>query len=138
VLIVDDDDSIRESLATLLEEEGYGVLLASNGKDALALLQRVDEPLVVLLDWMMPEMTGQDVLQMVLREPAGLYRHAYLVLSAAVTAREQVARFAESLGVRVFTKPFEIDELLEAVAHAAAALTSLQHNQWSALDQAAG
>lgn len=64
VLVVDDDADVRESIATALEEVGYPVQQAANGKDALRTLESMSgQPCLVLLDMMMPEMSGEEFLQ---------------------------------------------------------------------------
>jgi CheY-like chemotaxis protein len=59
VLVVEDDPSIREVLTTLLESDGYTVECASNGREALALIQEDVEPCLILLDYNMPVMDGR-------------------------------------------------------------------------------
>ena len=61
VLIVDDDDDTRAVLASTLREEGYEVFEAAGGSEALDWLERI-EPSVVLLDLVMPGMSGEEVL----------------------------------------------------------------------------
>ena len=61
VLVVDDDDLIRDALYDFFLEEGYQVSLASNGTAALALLER-ERNLVVLLDLTMPGLSGEEIL----------------------------------------------------------------------------
>jgi DNA-binding response OmpR family regulator len=81
VLVVDDDHDIRESLASVLSDEGYDVAEAGNGLEALAEMDR-ERPDVVLLDLMMPVMDGWKTLQILRRTP----RHAtvpVVILSAA-------------------------------------------------------
>jgi CheY-like chemotaxis protein len=64
ILIVDDNNSIKESLTWVLEGKGYTVITAGNGKDALALLQRKQMlPNLILLDVMMPIMNGWQFLE---------------------------------------------------------------------------
>jgi CheY-like chemotaxis protein len=58
ILVVDDDSAIRETMAEILEAEGYKVACATNGAEALAYLQREALPCLVLLDLMMPVMSG--------------------------------------------------------------------------------
>jgi DNA-binding response OmpR family regulator len=63
VVVVDDDDDLREVLAELLEAEGYDVHTAPDGGEALNLLVDLEEPpALVLLDWRMPEMSGRELL----------------------------------------------------------------------------
>jgi CheY-like chemotaxis protein len=63
VLVVDDDQDIRDSLADLLADEGHQVRVASNGREALDVLRASPRPCLILLDLMMPVMDGQEFLQ---------------------------------------------------------------------------
>lgn len=68
ILIVDDDPDIRDSIASALEIEGYPVLMAENGRVALDLLlslhaKQDDLPRCIMLDLMMPVMTGEEFLE---------------------------------------------------------------------------
>jgi CheY-like chemotaxis protein len=58
ILIVEDDQSIRETIALALEYEGYRVATAANGREALDMLPRMPKPCLILLDLMMPVMNG--------------------------------------------------------------------------------
>ena len=59
VLLVDDENSVRESLYTLLEGDGYEVLAASNGPDALTIFRQSSRPIELLVtDYNMPKMSG--------------------------------------------------------------------------------
>jgi two-component system response regulator CpxR len=70
VMVVDDDAAIRETLRELLEQEGYEVLSAENGKEALEMLERSNPlPGVLLLDLMMPVMSGWEVLEALQASP---------------------------------------------------------------------
>src|SRR3954462_12949578 len=62
ILIVDDDWELRDALADLLQGYGYRTSQAGNGAEALDILQQRSSPCLVLLDLMMPVMTGQDLL----------------------------------------------------------------------------
>jgi CheY-like chemotaxis protein len=64
ILIVDDDRDIRESLGEILVHEGYHVVLAENGARALELIRRGPTPALVLLDLMMPVMSGWEFLEL--------------------------------------------------------------------------
>ncbi len=74
VLVVDDDDSIREVLAEVLREEGYDVSCAGNGEQALTELREHGNPDLMLLDLMMPVMSGWELLEL-LQSRADLSRH---------------------------------------------------------------
>lgn len=71
VLIVDDDEDIRESLIGFLESEGYRPIAASDGQQALELLSRLESPpRLIVLDLMMPVMDGRGFREEQLRRPA--------------------------------------------------------------------
>lgn len=99
-------------MKTILEEEGYTVSCASNGKVALDLFV-ADRPDMVISDIMMPEMDGFELLRAIRMMPAGV-TVPFLFLSAR-TERTDVA-LARRLGVDDYLfKPFEASELIEAV-----------------------
>ncbi|MBM2838754.1 MAG: transcriptional regulatory protein, partial [Deltaproteobacteria bacterium] len=62
ILVVDDDLHVRMMLEAILESEGYSVVLAQSGPEALAMMKE-EQPSLVLLDYMMPGMNGLDVLR---------------------------------------------------------------------------
>jgi CheY-like chemotaxis protein len=109
VLVVDDDDGIRNAVRALLEDEGYRVLAAGNGLEALTVCDEV-LPSLILLDLMMPKMDGITFVEMLRRDHATL--PPVLVLSASQRAPQQVRQ----MGVAGYlAKPFDLDELLSAV-----------------------
>lgn len=125
VLVVDDDETICNAIALVLEDEGYTVLQAYNGAQALAILRSVNTPLVVLLDWMMPVLDGLAVLSTVARDLARLGQHAYVFMSAAFPAGlKQLATLSTVMDVAVLIKPFTMALLLDKVEEAAARLRS--------------
>jgi CheY-like chemotaxis protein len=114
VLVVDDDASIRELLSTALEDDGYEVVPATNGQDALSVVERW-RPDVIVLDLMMPVMDGWTFAKR-LHEREEI---PIVVLSAAT----DLARHAKTVGAReVVGKPFDLDQLLPMVARAAKAV----------------
>jgi CheY-like chemotaxis protein len=114
VLVVDDDASIRELLSTVLEDDGYEVVPAKNGQDALAVCDRW-RPDVIVLDLMMPVMDGWTFAKR-LHERDDIP----IVVLSAVT---DLARHAKTLGAKeVVGKPFDLDQLLPKVARAAEAV----------------
>jgi CheY-like chemotaxis protein len=111
VLVVDDDDDLRDVLAEFFRIEGYDVAGAGNGEEALAYLQGNSPPCVILLDLMMPVMTGPEFRQRQLGDP-GMAAIPVVVLSAAYDAAHQ----AETLKAhRCFGKPLDLFRLLETV-----------------------
>ncbi len=83
VLVVDDEDAIRDFLRSALEVEGYVVLAAGDGIDALALCERYQVD-VILLDLMMPRLNGLDFLAR-LRQRRGLDGVSIFLMSALLT-----------------------------------------------------
>jgi two-component system, OmpR family, response regulator len=62
VLVIEDDEPVRESIVTILREEGYEVVSAKHGQEALSLLDTVPMPATIIMDLMMPEMGGEEFL----------------------------------------------------------------------------
>ena len=122
VLIVDDDEGIRESVRLAMEEEGYEVAEASDGKAALGFLQASQGRWLVLLDQLMPVLDGTDFLREIQKNPVLFSQHAYILLTARSRISTPTLELTASLGVSVLKKPFELEHLLELVAQTAARL----------------
>lgn len=119
VLVVDDDEDIRLTMRTLLEDVGgHTVLEAANGMHGLQQLRASEQRLVVLLDVLMPGLDGIDVLRAVATDEQLATRHAYLLVSASPVATPPDIPVSLKLGLDVVPKPFDIANLLEAVAQA--------------------
>src|SRR5262249_5503114 len=110
VLVVDDDDSICEFLATVLSDEGYTVTTARDGRVALARLDHVD-PDLILLDMRMPVLNGWEFAA---RYRARRGRHAPVVVMPA--ARDAAGRAAQVEAEAYLAKPFDLDDLLAVAA----------------------
>lgn len=116
VMIVEDDESIREMMDITLSQAGYAVIPAGSGESALDLLKRVKIDLI-LLDVHMPRMSGLDVLKAMTR------RGRSMPPVLMVTANRQADTVAEAMRlgcVGYVAKPFEPTELLDRVARALA------------------
>lgn len=123
VLVVEDDQDIREVMVEYLQDAGYTVYEAPDGRPALERLRSHPEGLVVLLDLMMPGMDGYALLQAVGEESPLATRHAYILVSATSrTLPLKVAAILKQLNVKSVPKPFDLDELLAAVQKAASTL----------------
>ncbi|MCM2322497.1 MAG: response regulator [Oligoflexia bacterium] len=110
ILVVDDDRDLREVVSLLLEEEGFHVRCAENGREALACLETY-EPAVILLDMRMPVMDGWQFMKE-LRQRQPHTSATVIVFTAAEDARQR----AQEIGTPYFiSKPFEIDEVLRTV-----------------------
>ena len=111
VLVVEDEDTIGQVVAEALADEGYEVRRARNGREALEIL-RGWLPQLILLDLMMPVMDGWAFRAAQHRLGGGAPGVPVIVLSGA---REARARAAELGAVEALTKPFELDQMVEAV-----------------------
>jgi CheY-like chemotaxis protein len=111
ILIVEDDDDIREALSQILELEGYAVREAANGREALDISAREQVPSLILLDLMMPIMDGWQFRSEQMKDPA-LAKVPVIVISADAGVHEKVASFGAA---SVLPKPISLDRLLRAV-----------------------
>jgi CheY-like chemotaxis protein len=109
VLVVDDDASIRETLADLLGDEGYQVTTATNGAEALTLLRPPAElrPCVILLDLMMPIMSGQEFYAEQQRDPA-----LAAIPIVVISADRNAALKAPAFGGEYLCKPVRLETVL--------------------------
>jgi CheY-like chemotaxis protein len=109
VLLVEDNDDVREMMAVALQLAGNKVLAAANGQEALRVLAEQPAPCLILLDLMMPVMDGWE-LRRILKEDDHLSGIPVVVVSAM--AEEMASR----LGATAFLpKPIDIDRLLNVV-----------------------
>jgi DNA-binding response OmpR family regulator len=109
VLVVDDDTSILDTVTAILASEGYRVMAASGGEQALALLGSW-HPTLVLLDMRMPILDGWAVAR-------AMRERGSAVPIVVMTAAESAERWATEIGAAGhLAKPFELDDLLDCVA----------------------
>ena len=112
ILIVEDDDDVRGALAAVLEEEGYSVLEARHGEEALRALRGPVAVCLILLDLFMPTMNGWAFRDAQRRDP-DLSAIPVIVLSADSAA----VKSAASMGVVDYmVKPVDFDRLLKLIA----------------------
>ena len=109
ILVVEDDEGIRETLKVMLEFEGYPVTVTSNGKEALDALKKIPEPGLILLDLMMPIMNGWECSEAIQQTPE--WTGIPIVVLTAFADKGQILQNARS----VLKKPVEIDDLLRTV-----------------------
>jgi CheY-like chemotaxis protein len=108
ILLVDDDESLREAVAEVLEDEGHRVERCIDGADALAKLRAGVKPDLILLDLMMPIMDGWQFREAQLKDPRLAPIPVIVVTAAGGVLKHIDAR-------RILRKPFAVDELFEAV-----------------------
>ena len=111
ILVVEDDDDIRDTLREVLIAEGYEVDVAKDGLDAYSKLQAGEHASVVLLDMMMPRMDGETFLTTLKHHPE-LADVRVIVISGNALARD---RAEELSAAACLVKPFELDDLLGVV-----------------------
>jgi CheY-like chemotaxis protein len=108
VLVVEDDPDIRECVQMVLEDEGYEVITAANGAEAERELEHIEEPCLMLLDLMMPVMSGWELLDHLRHSGRLDHDLQVVVVSASPT---QVPRGP----IRCMRKPVRIEQLLKTV-----------------------
>ena len=109
ILIADDAPVSRRLLEVTLTHEGYQVVLASDGAEALHILDQEDSPRLVILDWMMPKANGPEICRTIRKQSRGHY--VYLILLSAKGEQNEVN---EGLGAGAddyIIKPFDLNEL---------------------------
>jgi CheY-like chemotaxis protein len=111
ILVVDDEEDVRTFLSSVLEREGYEVLVAADGVEAFEILDR-EHPALVILDLQMPNQTGTEFYRR-------LSRHHDLVNTPVIVVSGIAGRH---LAIRepfaVFDKPIDPDEFAATVARA--------------------
>lgn len=116
MLVVEDEENVRESVAALLEVEGYEVVTANNGAEALAVLRNGPDVSLIFLDLMMPQMDGWAFRARQLNQPK--FRDIpVVVLSGAHRIEREVGSMHPAAVLR---KPVGIQELLDVVDQALA------------------
>jgi two-component system cell cycle response regulator len=109
ILIADDSIVSRHLLEATLRKWGYEVLVACDGAEALELLQRKDAPNLIILDWMMPGMTGVEVCRRI-RERDG-EPYTYILLLTSKSQKEDLIEGMDAGADDYITKPFDQNEL---------------------------
>jgi CheY-like chemotaxis protein len=109
ILVADDEPDVRSLILALLEDEGYRVVVAANGRAAIEAVER-GQPDLILMDIMMPLMDGREAVRRLRARPE--LATIPIVLMSAVTAD------ALQPGVQAFVaKPFDLDYLLWTIDH---------------------
>lgn len=108
ILLVDDNCNLREVMSIILTDEGYNVLQAENGKNALELLQNLNEneyPTCMILDLMMPVMGGNELLEIIEKNYAEKFGRIPVIIFSAegdfMSHNQVVARFEKPISIEV-------------------------------------
>ena len=117
-MIVDDAEDTVEMLRRLLESEGYNILTATNGEDALKLLRSKEEtPDLIILDMFMPLMSGREVCKRI-RDDASL-KDIKIVFFTVAAFSELGKQMLKDFNVLDYiTKPFDVDDFLKRIRKA--------------------
>ncbi len=113
ILLVDDDTVNLQAASSILRTEDYGITVANSGKDALTLLDRISDFSLVILDIMMPEISGYEVCKK-LREKKSPLELPVLMFTAKASTEDLIAGFRAGAN-DYLSKPFEPEELLARV-----------------------
>jgi CheY-like chemotaxis protein len=108
ILLVEDDDLRRATSRRQLEAQGCAVLEATTGEQTLELLRGTRRPLVVMLDYLLPEMCGYRLLEQIAAEPELAARHTFLVMTAHPALVESPLPQLGGRWLRLVPKPIEI------------------------------
>ncbi|MDH4163450.1 MAG: response regulator [Nitrospirota bacterium] len=112
ILIADDNENIRDALTYLLEDEGYELFLAKDGKDTIRMV-REHHPDVLFLDIMMPEINGYDVCKTIKEDPALKQTHIIILTAKGQVAEQE--RGKEAGADEYIVKPFSPMDILSKI-----------------------
>ena len=108
ILVVDDDDHLRDMLCTVLSAEGFPAVGAADGLEALQRLRQDGPPALILVDLMTPRMNGEELIGAIQQDPL-LARIPIVIVSGQPNVRDA----ASQTGVDAcLSKPIELEELL--------------------------
>jgi diguanylate cyclase (GGDEF)-like protein len=109
ILIADDDITSRTVLASVLKKQGHEVEVRVNGAEAWEVLRQPEAPALVILDWMMPEMDGPEVVRRV--RSLGAEKPPYILMLTARGEKADIIAGLEAGANDYLSKPFDLGEL---------------------------
>ena len=116
VLVAEDNLFSRRMLKTILQSAGYTVVEAADGNEAWAEIQKEDAPRLLILDWMMPGISGLDLCRQIAEKEKGQTVPSYIIMVTSKTDMEDVVRGLQSGAQDYITKPFDNEELKARIA----------------------
>lgn len=132
VLVADDDPGTRHMLKSLLTKWDYDVVAASNGQEALRMLEARNAPQLAILDWEMPGTKGIDVVRSLRRMKRDAY--VYIILLTSKGFKEDLIEALEAGADDYMVKPFDANELRLRIS-AGRRIVQLQEELWEAKAQ---
>jgi CheY-like chemotaxis protein len=131
VLVIDDSPTVRLTLRKWLEGAGYDVDEAADGMEGFNKLRASKEPLIVLLDYQMPKLSGYEVLQLALAEGNLLKKHGYIVISGQQnTFPPAFSEMLWQLSIQLLPKPFDDSALLAVTEYVERRMTTGQTGRY--------
>jgi CheY-like chemotaxis protein len=125
-LVIEDDETTRQGVRDWLDWEEHAVVTVSGGVDGLRMLRNTTQRLVVVLDDLMPDLRGMDLLRTRVREePSATTRHRFILVTASslrLARNPYATKFLQSHHIPVLEKPFSLDMLYDLVQQAVADL----------------
>lgn len=112
IAIVDDEPNIRETASFILEMEGFKVVKACNGEEALNIIKN-KKPKIVLLDVMMPQKDGYEVCRLIKQDPE--LRNIFIIMLTAKGQKTDEQRATQVGADCYMTKPFDDEEVLRII-----------------------
>lgn len=112
VMVIEDEEAIAMMLTYNLEKEGYKVEVVSNGMNAVKEVERL-KPSVILLDWMLPEISGVEICRIIRSKPE--IKNIPIIMLTAKSQEEDKIKGLSSGADDYVTKPFSIPELMARV-----------------------
>jgi diguanylate cyclase (GGDEF)-like protein len=110
ILVAEDDPLYRRALEHFLSRKGYDVLIVGDGRQALEYATSADAPRLLVLDWIMPGLTGPEVCRRLRASAAE--RYPYVLLLTAKSAKADIVEGLEAGADDYLTKPFNVHELI--------------------------
>jgi DNA-binding response OmpR family regulator len=123
VMLVDDEEMIRESVGVFFQSEGVKILTAASGDECLEHLENGFRG-VILMDVMMPEMNGWDTIRKIVEND--LYQGNIIVMLTALDAPDNKMEGIQEYVTDYLTKPFNPDELMEILSYYFGLLDALE------------
>lgn len=119
ILIVEDDLLNLDFISEGLMDKGYDLLKAENGIEALRILESTDKEIkAIIIDWMMPEMSGLELMGLLKEDDA--FKHIPVIIQTAKSQPEDIIQGMDSGAYQFLVKPFE-DEVLHSMVRSAVA-----------------
>ena len=112
-LIIDDDVTIRAVIRLMLEREGYEVIEATNGREALQMMEQAPAPDIIILDLMLPYVDGLQVIKKIRNHPE--WKNVPVIMLSANVSENEVVKLLKAGANDYVTKPFNPRELVARV-----------------------